>query len=96
MVNWEEKTAMMELKTGSKTACRWFLVRPALCLASGLPLYWMRGRIPGILASIGLLALLANFSFSDVPIFKVTIKAKQVYVQMRWNTLSLKESPLRQ
>ena len=54
----------------------------------------MRGRIPGILASIGLLALLANFSFSDVPIFKVTIKAKQVYVQMRWNTLSLKTSPV--
>ena len=87
MVNWEEKTAMMELKTGSHNSLplHWFLVRPALCLASGLPLYWMRGRIPGILASIGLLALLAN-SFGDLPILKVVFKAKQVFVQMRWNT----------
>ena len=75
MVNWEEKTAMMELKTGSNNGLPLLVSSPtrSLCLASGLPLYWMRGRIPGILASIGLLAILTNFSFGDLPIFKVII-----------------------
>ena len=56
MVNWEEKTAM-ELKTGSHNGLP--LVSSPTRSLSGywLPLYWMRGRIPGILASIGLLAL---------------------------------------